>query len=79
MRCVGSLLAGHGWIALMKAYEIRILKNGSKAPLIFASQHTSDHAAVRKAQSLIETGDELEVWCELNCIYSLTSATRDPY
>jgi hypothetical protein len=54
-------------------YEIRIVKKGHKAPIIFACPHASDYAAVRRAQSLAQEGDDVEVWRDLHCVY----ATKD--
>jgi hypothetical protein len=54
----------------LDSYEIRIVKKGRKAPFIYACPHASDYAAVRRAQSLVEEGDEVEVWRDLNCVYS---------
>ena len=52
------------------AYEIRIVKKQAKAPVIYACSHISDHAAIRRAQSLVEDGDVVEVWRGLECVYS---------
>jgi len=51
-------------------YEIRIVKKGHTAPFIYACPHASDYAAVRRAQSLAEEGDDVEVWRDLDCVYS---------
>lgn len=53
----------------LDAYEIRIVKKKSKAPVIYACSHVSDHAAIRRAQSLVEDGDMVEVWRGLDCVY----------
>ena len=53
----------------LEAYEIRIVRKESKAPVIYACQHVSDHAAIRRAQSLVEEGDLVEVWRGLDCVY----------
>ena len=37
----------------MGIYEIRIVKDGHQ-PFIYACTHASDHAAIRRAQSLAE-------------------------
>ena len=55
---------------VLDAYEIRIVKKASKAPVIYACSHVSDHAAIRRAQSLVEDGDLVEVWRGLDCVYS---------
>ena len=54
----------------LDAYEIRIVKKRGKGPVIYACSHVSDHAAIRRAQSLIEDGDLVEVWRGLDCVYS---------
>ncbi len=38
--------------------------------MIYACSHISDHAAIRRAQSLVEDGDMVEVWRGLDCVYS---------
>lgn len=53
----------------MDTYEIRIMKKQSQSPRIYASSHVNDHAAVRRAKSLIEEGDIVEVWRGLDCVY----------
>ncbi len=57
----------------MDTYEIRIVRKDRKATFIYACPHTSDYAAVRRAQSLVEEGNEVEVWRDLVCVY----ATRE--
>jgi hypothetical protein len=52
------------------AYEIRIVKRLAKAPVIYACSHVSDHAAIRRARSLTEDGDQVEVWRGLDCVYA---------
>ena len=39
-------------------------------PVILAGPYASDFAAVRRAQSLADKDDEVEVWRDLNCLYS---------
>ena len=53
----------------MENYEIRIVKKGHQ-PVIIAGPYTSDFAAVRRAQALARQEDEVEVWRDLNCLYS---------
>ena len=55
----------------MDAYEIRIVKKQSRTPMIYACSQTSDHAAIRRAKSLIEEGDGVEVWRGLDCVFAL--------
>ena len=58
----------------MDAYEIRIVKKQKKAPVIYACSQMNDHAAIRRARSLVEEGDLVEVWRGLDCVYT----TRTP-
>jgi hypothetical protein len=60
----------------LDAYEIRIVKKQAKAPMIYACSLVSDHAAIRRAQSLTEDGDLVEVWRGLDCVYSRGGASR---
>ena len=55
----------------LDAYEIRIMKKQSRTPMIYACSQTSDHAAIRRAKSLIEQGDGVEVWRGLDCVFAL--------
>jgi len=54
----------------LDTYEIRIVKKTARSPMIYACSLVSDHAAIRRAQSLIEDGDLVEVWRGLDCVYS---------
>ena len=54
----------------MDAYEIRIVKKQKRSPVIYACSQASDHAAIRRARSLIEEGDLVEVWRGLDCVYT---------
>ena len=56
----------------MDNYEIRIVKPGHQ-PVIINGPYTSDFAAVRRAQNLATKDDEIEVWRDLNCLYSTRS------
>jgi hypothetical protein len=60
----------------LDAYEIRIVKKQAKAPTIYACSLVSDHAAIRRAQSLTEDGDIVEVWRGLDCVYSRGTSLR---
>jgi hypothetical protein len=62
----------------MENYEIRIVKKGHQA-VILAGPHTSDFAAVRRAQALADTEDEVEVWRELTCLYTTRVAEAGRY
>lgn len=54
----------------MDAYEIRIVKKQKISPVVYACSQASDHAAIRRAKSLIEDGDLVEVWRGLDCVYA---------
>jgi hypothetical protein len=49
-------------------YEIRIVRPGHQA-CIYVSPQLSDHAAIRRAQSLAQDGDCVQVWRGLDCVY----------
>lgn len=53
----------------MLAFEIRILKK-SGIPLVYNAVLTSAFAAIRRARSLAEVGDIIEVWQGLQCVFS---------
>lgn len=53
----------------MDNYEIRIVKKGHR-PVILAGPHASDFAAIRRARALAQQDDEVEVWRDLDCLYS---------
>ncbi|MBN9544661.1 MAG: hypothetical protein J0I19_04255 [Alphaproteobacteria bacterium] len=50
------------------------MKKQKVSPVIYACSQASDHAAIRRAKSLIEDGDQVEVWRGLDCVYA-TSAS----
>jgi hypothetical protein len=52
----------------MTQYEIRIIKPSGKS-LVLTSTLASDFAAVRRAQSAVAEGDQLEIWRGMTCIY----------
>ena len=54
----------------MNTYEIRIVRKGKAGPFIYSCPQASDYAAVRRAQSLAQDGDDVEVWRELDCVYT---------
>ena len=53
----------------MRTYEIRITRNGAGA-FVYGASHSGDYAAIRRAKSLAEDGDIVEVWCGLKCIFT---------
>lgn len=55
----------------MDAYEIRIMKKQNRFPVVYSCSQTSDHAAIRRAKSLIEDGDGVEVWRGPDCVFVL--------
>jgi hypothetical protein len=55
----------------MQTFEIRIIKNGSIAR-IYKAALSSAFAAIRRARSLAEDGDIIEVWQGLQCIFADT-------
>lgn len=59
----------------MDAYEIRIVKKQKVSTVTYACSQASDHAAIRRAKSLVEDGDQVEVWRGLDCVYA-TSPIR---
>lgn len=56
-------------VSVMSAYEIRILPPG-KPIRLYAASLLGDHAAIRRAQTLAQAGDGIEVWRGLTCIYA---------
>ena len=58
----------------MDAYEIRIVKKQHPSALVYACSQVNDHAAIRRAKSLSEEGDVVEVWRGLDCVYTTQSS-----
>lgn len=56
----------------MTSYEIRISRRDGQL-LVIESRLMGDHAAVRRAQTLAATGDLVEVWRGMTCIYETAS------
>jgi hypothetical protein len=71
----GSRGRGYSREFSLDAYEIRITKKQSRTPMIYACSQASDHAAIRRAKSLIEQGDGVEVWRGLDCVFVLDMPT----
>ncbi len=63
----------------MDNYEIRIVKKGKAGPFFYSAPQASDHAAVRRAQSLAADGDQVEVWRGLDCIFTTTETAMLPH
>jgi hypothetical protein len=53
----------------MQDYEIRIFRKGILLQ-VYKSALASTFAAIRRARSLAEVGDLVEVWQGLECIFS---------
>lgn len=58
----------------MDAYEIRIMKKQNSTPVIYACSQVNDHAAIRRAKSMMEEGDLVEVWRGVDCVYTLRAS-----
>jgi hypothetical protein len=54
----------------MHSYELRVINPDENHPTIYASSHISDFAAVRRAASLAEADEVIEVWRDTVCVYS---------
>jgi len=54
----------------MHSYELRVTNPGNKYPIIYASSHVSDFAAIRRAVSLADADERIEVWRGVVCVYS---------
>jgi hypothetical protein len=53
----------------MQDFQIRILKK-SGIPQVYNAALASAFAAIRRARSLAEGGDIIEVWQGLQCVFS---------
>lgn len=54
----------------MAQYEIRVLKQSGAESLVYACQFFTDRAAVRGAEQIARaSGESLEVWRGMECIY----------
>jgi hypothetical protein len=53
----------------MHSYELRVISRDDKHPAIYASSHVSDFAAVRRAASLADADELIEVWRGVVCVY----------
>jgi hypothetical protein len=54
----------------MHSYELRVINPDDKHPTIYASSHISDFAALRRAASLADANEVIEVWRGVVCVYS---------
>ena len=53
----------------MHDYEIRVCKNATRAPLIWAAPHPSTYTALCKARTYAAEGDVVEVWRDDQCVH----------
>jgi hypothetical protein len=58
----------------MPNYEIRLRKHHG-GTCAYRANRVSDFAAIRTARSLAADGDAVEVWKEMDCIYSSHGAS----
>ena len=54
----------------MNSYELRVINPDDKYPTIYASSHISDFSAIRRAVSLADAHELIEVWRGIVCVYS---------
>ena len=54
----------------MNSYELRVINPADKDPTIYASSHIGDFAAVRRAVSLADADEVIEVWRGVVCVCS---------
>jgi hypothetical protein len=55
---------------MMNSYELRIMNCDDKYPTIYASSHFSDFEAVRRAVTLADADEVIEVWRGIVCVYN---------
>ncbi len=61
-----SVDAGH----IMKNNEIRVMTGSRSGPDVYSGSHLNDHAAVRRAMTLVKPHPCIEVWRGPRCIYA---------
>jgi hypothetical protein len=54
----------------MKTYEIRVMTGQRSGPDIYSGSHLNDHAAVRRAMTMVQPSQWIEVWCGARCVYA---------
>jgi hypothetical protein len=54
----------------MRRYQFRILGSDNRAKSVLSAIHINDFAAIRRAQSLLEPGQGVEVWRGMTCIFA---------
>ena len=62
----------------MPNYEIRLRKQGG-GTCAYRANRASDFAAISTARSIVADGDAVEVWKEMDCIYSSQGASNYTY
>lgn len=54
----------------MNSYELRVIDTRDRNATVYASSHVSDFAAIRRAMSLANEDDVIEVWRGHVCVYA---------
>jgi len=54
----------------MNSYELRVIHPHARNATVYASSHVSDFAAIRRAMSLADEDQVIEVWRGAVCVYS---------
>jgi hypothetical protein len=54
----------------MNIYQMRVLNPLDAIAKIYTSSHISDFAAIRRAMSMANAGDLIEVWRGVVCVFS---------
>ena len=62
----------------MPNYEIRLRKQDG-GTCAYQTNRASDFAAIRTARSIAADGDAVEVWKDMDCIYSSQGASSYTY
>lgn len=55
---------------VMKIYQIRVMTAKRSIPDVYSGSHLNDHAAVRRAMSMVQPSQWVEVWCGPRCVYA---------
>jgi hypothetical protein len=67
------------WGDHMKTYEIRVMTGLRSGPDVYSGSHLNDHAAVRRAMTIVKPPQWIEVWCGARCVYAGSpAATHRP-
>jgi hypothetical protein len=54
----------------MNSYELRVINPRGRDATVYASSHINDFAAIRRAMSLADEDEVIEVWRGVVCVYS---------